>query len=181
MTGKTASRAEYARMRGVTRQAVDAAVKSGRIADAVTDNGKLDVALADELWAANTNPVRGDHLRIRKTRKNTQEELIEAAMEIGVDPDALPSISESQTLKLAYQAKLAQLEYEEKTAKLVDAEDMKKRAFRVARVTRDAMMAIPDRVAAEFAGMTDAFAIHGKLTDEIRAAISEVVKAIGDE
>lgn len=167
-------------MRGVTRQAVDAAVKSGRIADAVVDTGKIDVAQADILWAKNTNPVSGEHGRVSKGRKNTSEDLLAAAKELGVDPDALPSISESQTLKLAYQAKLAQLEYEEKTAKLVDAEDVNKRAFRIARITRDAMMAIPDRVAAEFAGMTDAFSIHTKLTDEIRGAIAEIVKDIAE-
>ena len=109
MVQKTASKPEYAKMRGVTRQAVDAAIKSGRIADAVMEDGKLDVDLADQLWAKNTNPISGEHGRIRKGRKNSTEELVEAAIEIGVDPDALPSISESQTLKLAYQAKLAQL------------------------------------------------------------------------
>lgn len=178
---KTASRLEYAKLRGVSRQAVDAAVKTGRIAAAVGPDGRLDIALADKLWAENTNPVQGEHGHVRKRVKKGQEEIVEAAKSVGIDPNAPPPLSESKTLEAAYKARLAQIEYEEKSGQLVEADKVKKEAFRTARITRDAMLAIPDRLAAELAGITEPFVIHQKLTAEIRGAIEEVSKACAHE
>jgi len=165
---------EYSRRRGVSRQAVYAAIRTGKITGAVGVDGKIDVALADKLWASNTNPTVGHHGHLKRTKRKDPEQVIEAAKKIGIDPNAVPTLIESKTIEAAYKAKLAQLEYEEKTAKLIDIDKVKKEAFRLARITRDAMIAIPDRIAAEIAGMTDPFAIHRKLTDEIRNAISEI-------
>ena len=177
---KTASRVEYAKLRGITRQAVDAAVKTGRIALAVGLDGRLDIALADKLWAENTNPVQGEHGHVRKRAKKDGEQIIEAAKSVGINPDAPPTLSESKTLEAAYKARLAQIDYEERSGILVDAEKVKKEAFRVARITRDAMLSIPDRLAAELAGITEPFVIHQKLTAEIRSAIDEVSKACNE-
>lgn len=178
---KTASRAQYAKLRGVSRQAVDAAVKTGRIAAAVLEDGKLDVDLADKLWAENTNPVVGEHGHIRKRKQKDVESILNVVIDAGIDPNAPPPLAESKTLEAAYKARLAQIEYEEKSGKLVDAEKVKKEAFRTARITRDAMLSIPDRLAAELAGITEPFVIHQKLTAEIRGAIEEVSKACADE
>lgn len=178
---KSASRAKYAKMRGVSRQAVDAAVKTGRIAAAVLPDGKLDIELADRLWAENTNPVQGEHGHIRKRKQKDTEELVEAAEAVGINPNAPPPLAESKTLEAAYKARLAQIDYEERSGILIDAEKVKKEAFRTARITRDAMLAIPDRLSAELAGITEPFVIHQKLMTEIRAAIEEVSKACVDE
>ena len=43
---------------------------------------------------------------------------------------------------------------------------------------RDAMLAIPDRMAAELAGTTEPFVVHKKLMEEIRNAISEVIAKV---
>lgn len=178
---KTANRAEYAKLRGVSRQAVAAAIKSGRITAAVLDDGTIDIALADKLWAENTNPVQGEHGHISKRKNKNEDELIEAARSVGVDPLHPPTLAESKTLEAAYKARLAQIEYEQKSGQLVDAEGVKKEAFRVARITRDAMLAIPDRLSAELAGITEPFVIHQKLMAEIRSAIEEVSKGCADE
>ena len=178
---KTANNAEYAKLRGVTKQAVGAAIKSGRIAAAVGEDGRLDVALADKLWAENTNPSQGAHGHMRRRRKKDAEEILEAAVAVGIDPNAPPPLMESKTLEAAYKARLAQIEYEQKSGQLVDVDGVKKEAFRTARITRDAMLAIPDRLAAELAGITEPFVIHQKLMTEIRAAIEEVSKGCSNE
>ena len=69
---------------------------------------------------------------------------------------------------------MAKLNYEERTGKLISVDIVKDDIFRTARAARDAMLAIPDRLAAEIAGMTDATAIHKKLMDEIRRAIANL-------
>lgn len=178
--GELVNKLDYARMRGISRQAVYKAINTGKIVAAVDDNGMIDVEVADRLWAENTHPFAGARSHQKKRGHKKPEEVIKAAMEIGIDPASVPTLMESKTVEAAYKAKLAQIEYEEKTARLVDAEKIKKEAFRLARVLRDSMMAIPDRLAAELAGVTDPFVVHQKLTDEIRSAISEVAK-VADE
>lgn len=172
--GEKVNKSEYARRRGITPQAVNAAIRAGKITAAVDEKGMIDVELADQLYAANTHPTSGYHGQLNqrgKRRRNTPEEVIENAKKIGIDPANVPTLVESKTIEAAYKAKLAQLEYEEKVEKLIEVEKVRKEAFRLARVTRDAMLGIPDRVAAEIAGMTDPFAVHTKLMSEIRNAI----------
>lgn len=183
MGNKYVSKAEYAKIRGMNRQAVYAAIKTGRIEAAVQPDGKIDVELADQLWAANTHPSSGynGHIAKRGERKKADLDTVIAVVSGGgIDPNAPPPLAESKTLQAAYQARLAQIEYEEKSGKLVDADQVKKTAFKAARVTRDAILAIPDRVAAQFAGMTDPFTIHSTLTNELRAAIEEITKEMAE-
>lgn len=185
MTQKAASKNEYAQMRGITRQAVYAAIRAGKIADAVLPDGKLDVEAADRLWAANTHPTSGASGHLVKRGKTVKpvdmDVVIDVVRGAGIDPSRPPTLVESKTLQAAYQARLAQIEYEEKSGKLVDAGKVKKTAFNAARMTRDAILAIPDRVAAQFAGMTDPFTIHATLTEELRGAIAEITKELESE
>jgi len=56
----------------------------------------------------------------------------------------------------------------------VDADDVKVAAFNRARVVRDALLNIPERLAAVLAAETDEQRVHGMLTAEIRAACEEL-------
>lgn len=56
------SKAEYARRKGVSRQAVYKALE-WRITPAEIPDGRIDVALADRLWRENTHPGLGIALR----------------------------------------------------------------------------------------------------------------------
>lgn len=56
MALRTMTKAAYAKHRGCSRTAVYKALE-WRIAGALLPDGKLDVALADCLWLANTNPL----------------------------------------------------------------------------------------------------------------------------
>lgn len=85
------------------------------------------------------------------------------------------SYTKARTAREAYNAQLARLEYEERSGKLVNADEVKAEAFRLARTVRDAMMNIPDRVSAELAGEMDARNIHALLTDEIRKAMESLI------
>jgi hypothetical protein len=177
MAEERLTQAAYAKRRGATRQAVFAAIKDGRIATAIDEDGKIDPDLADRLWDMNTDP------RYSKTSalKDRAEAMERDAQQKGFVLGTGMAIAESKQIESEYKAKLAKLDYETKMGQVVLTEDVEKEAFRVARVTRDAMLAIPDRMAAELAGTTDPFLVHKKLMDEIRNAISGVIAKVDAE
>jgi hypothetical protein len=94
-----------------------------------------------------------------------------------VNPDDLPTIAESRQLREAYLAELSKLEFDEKSGKLTEVEKVKRDAFKLARVVRDAMLNIPDRVAHELAHDSDPARVHIRLTEEIRFALMALQEA----
>ena len=73
----------------------------------------------------------------------------------------------------------AKLEFEEKTAKLIAADEVKVAAFNLFRRYRDHMLNIPDRLAAILAAEVDAAKCYEILTSEIRKALNEFADANG--
>jgi len=152
---------QYAKHRGVTVQAVSKAVKNQRITCARNEKGHalIDPAVADRQWAENSEGVRPNY-----------------GLPSGDPPPQAegpkgPSVYQSAAILKAYQARLAKLEFDEKSAKLHDVEQCKRDSFKVARSVRDALMGIPDRLSAEMAGETDQFKIRQRLETEIRQAL----------
>ena len=81
------------------------------------------------------------------------------------------SFAKAQAEKEGYKAKLAKLEYEEKIGRLVDRDSVEHEAFRIARIVREAMLSIPDRLAGLVTAETDQAKNHALLTKEILAAL----------
>lgn len=88
-----------------------------------------------------------------------------------------PTYAQSRAIREAYQARLAKLDFEERSGRLVPADQVKADAFKAARQVRDAMMNIPDRVAMELANEFDPARIHEKLAAEIRVALESLAGA----
>jgi hypothetical protein len=82
-----------------------------------------------------------------------------------------PSFAQSRALREAYNARLAKLEFEERSGKLVDIDALKIEAFKVHRRVRDSILNIPDRCAPQLATMTDAAEIHAYLLGEITQSL----------
>lgn len=164
--------AEFARLRGITSDAVRKAITAGRLVDCLrkTEKGRLriDSEIADQEWERNT----AHH------RKPGPQRVVSGGLPDEESTDGSPNFNVSRAKREMYQAELARLEYEEKHGTLVNAEEIKKEAFRVARQVRDAILNIPDRISAELAAETDTFAVHKLLTNEIKKAL---VGSIGDE
>ena len=166
--GNLISATQYADRRGVSRPAVLQAIRQGRLTKSVTREGRnyrIDPDLADQEWAATTSLDRGEH--------NNRMMLQDA----GAEGDAA-SYAASRAKREAYEAELARLKYEQQAGTLVDAEAVKKEAFKTARTIRDGLLNIPDRVSAELAGIDDSFAVHRRLTEEIRKVLEN---ALGDD
>lgn len=75
-----------------------------------------------------------------------------------------------------FKAANEELKYREQLGKLVDVENVQKEAFQIARITRDAILAIPDRISPQLCGITDPVVMHATLTKEINGALDQLVK-----
>ena len=61
---------------------------------------------------------------------------------------------------------------------LISVEEVKTEAFNVARVVRNNLLNIPDRVSALLASMNDTEKIHETLAEEIRVALEELTQSV---
>jgi pyruvate/2-oxoglutarate dehydrogenase complex dihydrolipoamide acyltransferase (E2) component len=151
----------YAKHRGVSLAAVQKAIHSGRItpnADGLIDSGR-----ADAEWDAKTRPGQRRAPAAAAAPKQPAE-----APAAGLDYFRARAIRES------YLARLAKIEFEERTAKLVSRDEVQVAAFTNGRTIRDNLLNIPDRLAATLAAETDADRVHHLLSAEIRKALEEL-------
>lgn len=174
------SQRAYARHRNVTHRAVQKAIESGRIAGAI-EGGKINAYVADRLWADNTdeskpsNSVSGNP-RHRRPDDSPPVPGAGAAsnMEGGGAAGGGTAYTKARAVRETYAAKLARLEYEQKSGELVRRDEVKTSAFNAARKARDMLMTIPDRVAATLAATDDQGECHRILSEEIRRVCEEL-------
>ena len=151
----------YAQHRGMSLPAVQKAIASGRIS--TLPNGTIDSEVADEEWKRNT--------RTRATMAAERE-----ANEEG-DAFGAAQYSKARAIREHYQARLAKLEYEQKVGSLVSRDEVKIAAFNTLRQFRDAILNIPDRLAAMLAAETDAAKCYEILATEIRKSLNDFADA----
>ena len=152
-------------------------------------DGSIDPVKGDAAWEGNAHPgkvtkkpgamtadaIKGKPPKL--TRRTGPAELAAVATALGITAKNAPSYNDSTKVLQACKAELAQLALAKERGELVNMADVNKTAFNPARLTRDAMLGIPDRLAAELAGLTDPTTIHAKLLAEIRAALVQIVEA----
>lgn len=154
----------YAKHRGVALNAVQKAIQSGRIR--TTAEGKIDVEVADRDWERNTGPRPGpERLMITPTPSMRTEAM--QGLTGSLDYARARAVREN------YLARLAKIEFEERSGKLVSRDEVEIAAFNKFRTFRDGMLNVADRVAAVLAAETDAVKVHAILTAEIRRALLE--------
>ena len=156
----------YARHRGITDGAVRKAIKAGRITK--NKNDKIDSELADKQWLKNTDPAQ-----VKEIKK--EDEVKQKTVNYNPAPLG-PSYQQSRAIKEAYNAKLTRLQFEKESKKLISVDEVKISAFNAARMTRDRMLNIPDRVIPALVGKTDIFEMKEILKTEIVKALEELSK-----
>lgn len=172
------SQREYARTRGVTHGAVQHAIKTGRV---TTIDGKIDPAIADREWRANTDPTKPRN-RITGRPKHTREPggppapmdfggLLETP---GGDNGGGSGFARAHTARELYQAQLTKLALDRQRGTLVLAADVKVGAFNCARKARDQLMALPGRIAATLAATQEAPEVERILEQEIERICIEL-------
>lgn len=167
----------YAKRRGVTPAAVRKAIKTGRIS---IMNGKIDPEIADSQWRSNTdetkprNSVSGNPGGLSRTATPP-------APASAAPGQALPrtgSYAAARAARETFEARLKELDLKVRTGKLISVDEVRIVAFNASRKARDLLLAIPDRVSAVVAGLTDASEVHRVLSEEIRRVCEELSQPV---
>lgn len=177
---------EAARRLGVSDTAVHKAIKAGRVNIAGRTETSQRPLVAwpqtQDDWLANSDGSKRSHIGSTGSPRRAADPAPEVDLPVSSRPDqgnepdvqqhattvsAAPSYAQSRAIREAYQARLSKLEFEEKSGKLIDANEVKVRAFRMARNARDALMTLPDRLAPILASSTDVHEVHKLLLEDI--------------
>lgn len=190
------SQLAYAKARGCSHSAVAKAIKSGRLSRSLhrDEAGKIriDPAVANLEWEANTNEAKRTNVKaesivtsaasvISESRARAESLVPAESLHISVslpgtvdDIEDTTSFKDARAMKEHYLALLAQLDYEVKSGKLLDANEAKQTAFGASRKARDMLLTVADRLAPVVAGITDQFECHVAITTEIRRVCDEL-------
>ena len=87
-----------------------------------------------------------------------------------------PDERELRKRKLAVDLAQAELELAKDQGELVNAEEVRREAYTLARTMRDAFQNLPDRLADELAAETDAGAIHHRLETELKSILRQLAE-----
>ena len=161
----------YAKHRGMSLKAVQKAIQSERIR--TTADGKIDPAQADADWERNTGP------KAQKTNARSSPPARQATTAVPAPEPMAGGLdyARARAVRENYLARLAKIEFEERSGKLISRDEVQVAAFNRFRTFRDGMLNISDRVAAVLAAETDTAKVHGLLTTEIRKALHEFADA----
>jgi len=175
------TQAEWARRHGFSRQYVSRLVKQGIVR---LSNGQIDPAKADAALAAMRDPARPSRrgaVQNEVRREPAREVADRPAVRPTSESLALPPSGDLPTLFLrtrikseVERARLLELKAKVESGRYVDAEEVAAAAFNKARIARDALLSIADRLAPILAAQSDAAAIHAALSSEIRTALQEL-------
>lgn len=169
----------YARLRGVNHSAVQKAIQAGRIT--LNPDGSIDPEKADREWARNSMPRTADRPKATTGhRVVTMPQPPEPSLPTGAPADPVTSYLRARAVNETFKAKVSQLEYEERTGKLIPAARAAEYAAMFSAVVKDALTALPDRLAPMLAAVDDEKAIHRMLAAEVGAVLKKVNKAVSD-
>jgi hypothetical protein len=154
--GGKVTQTEWARELGVSKQYVCYLVKKGIVE---LEDGLIDREQANEAVAAIRDPSQP--LR----RKGGEEGEKRGNNELST------MLLKTRIKNEMERGRLLEAKAKAEIGELVPVEEVKTEAFNVARVVRNNLLNIPDRVSALLASMNDTEKIHETLTEEIRVAL----------
>jgi hypothetical protein len=142
----------YARHRGISHTAVQAAIRKGRLAASLKREGKkvsIDAAVADQEWTANTDLTKAP--TSVKERETAHDQPPAAARAPDVDGPEPPleeglTLSQVATAEKYWTARRKKLEYQARATELVPAKDVSDRLAGIFTRCRTKLLGIPAKV-----------------------------------
>ncbi|WP_265030313.1 hypothetical protein [Wolbachia endosymbiont (group A) of Philonthus cognatus] len=148
------TQAEWAREKGFSRQYVCSLVKKGIVE---LKDGLIDQEQANEAVAAIRDPSQPLRRKGNSETSNLSTMLLKTRIK-----------NETE------RGKLLEAKVKAEVGKFVSIEEVKTEAFNVARVVRNNLLNIPNRVSALLASLSDTEKIHMALTEEITNSLQEL-------
>ncbi len=185
MTG--VSQRAYARLRGVALSAVQKAIATKRITP--NADGSIDPERANQEWERNTFAGKTLHQATQQTPKpqvvaRSAPPPLRGGSAMPVQPDVaadpVAAYLRARAVSETFKAKTAQLEYEERAGKLIQATKAGEYAAHWSAIVGDALSAYPDRVTPLVAAAKTEAEIHRILAGETNALRRKMAKAISD-
>ena len=181
--------AAHRRARGLpggSKAAVQKAILAGRISR--TGSLKIDPEVADREWAENSNPAQlrpGSLVPASGHDPAPPPATKSRGPARGGHPPRSPedeghadsdaqSFARSRAIREDYNARIARLEYEEAAGNLVARGAVGREQFRLARDTRNNVLAVPSRVDALLAATSDPAEVRRILTEDLIRALDGV-------
>ncbi len=168
------SPAQYASHLGVSRQAVMAALATGRLSGASCDfdterkRWTIDAARADAEWHANTRQRQNIGVNANGGANAPPPPANDLVLPpggtlLGIGIEDIPRDEDGNPLppmmvasiKTAVEARIKQLELDKLRRSLVPADEAAKTLANVGRLVRDAVLSVPARLAHQLAAQTD--------------------------
>lgn len=191
------SRSAYARHRrdrdlpGQSLKAVQAAISSGRLDGALTDDGSIaDVALADKLWEKNTRatrrprsgPTSQEAASMRATAEPPPQP--DADAELGNDSDAasfpdldsIPDVKDSIARKEYYQAEFAKRKLEHEQGVYLEVAVVRRALERRIAISQAHLRGLPAKLASCLPRD-----VHRRIEPTVKQVIRQVLDEIADE
>ena len=165
----------YARHRGVALSAVQKAIASGRIHP--EPDGSIDPIKADAQWDRHTRTAQPTTPRVTTARPPpVSQPAAPPPMPQASDDARGVDYHKARAVRETYSARLAKLEFEERTGKLISKDEVDIKYFQLARQLRDRMQQIPRKVAPEIVALVVADPDVRGVTDILDVAIREALE-----
>jgi len=174
----------YARLRGCSESAVRKAIASKRIKPEA--DGTIDPARANREWEQNTfaaATLRPASAKPAKPPRPQPQPCAAVPHVPNVDSpssDPVQSFLRARAVKETFNAKVAQMEYEERAGRLIQASRAAEYASTFSSIVKDHLMAMPDRLAPVLAAVDDEHAAHRILLNDVSAVLKKLSKAVAD-
>jgi hypothetical protein len=171
----------YARLRGCSESAVRKAISSKRIKP--DPDGTIDSDRANKEWEQNTfvNATLRSSTTKPAQQPRPQPRTITSAPSVDApSSDPVQSYLRARAVKETFNAKVAQMEYEERAGRLIQASRAAEYASTFSAIIKDHLMAMPDRLAPMLAAIDDERAAHRILFNDVSAVLKKLSKAVAD-
>ena len=163
----------YAQHRGVSHEAVRKAIAAGRIQK--KPDGSIDPIKADAQWQQHTRPAVSANAKPAVTARV----LPAPSMPSSADEARGVDYQKARAVRETYAARLAKLEFEGRSDKLVNKDEVDTKVFTLARQLRDRMLQIPNKVAPEIVALVvdkpDVRGVADLIDRAIHQALEELV------